>query len=205
MSGKQEDLFNDPEVLKAELTWFHVFRTMINSPDFAKLEASSVKVYLVIKAHTNFATGNAFPSIETIAEKAGYSEVQVKRILKDLEAKELISKTKVGRHNSYMLKETVEIFNEQGQPTALAKFDYLPSTVRSAVADLKNVLITGDLGQAKVVHIERLQINVNHVHDNAVNFNVQEFLAGVEKLPKNLRERAKEAIKRAEDGEAESL
>lgn len=33
----------------------------------------------------------------------------------------------------------------------------------------------GDLAGAKIVHIERLQVNVTHLHDNAVNFNVQQF------------------------------
>jgi DNA-binding Lrp family transcriptional regulator len=195
---RQDDLFADPHTLKAELTWFHIFRTMINSPAFAELPAASVKVYLVIKAHTDFSNGHAFPGIPVIAKKAGYSEPQVKRILQDLQERKLITKTKAGRSNSYMLHETVDIFDEKGMPVAVAGFDYLPSTVQRAVGELKNVLVTGQLGNAKIVHIERLQINVNNLRDNAVNFNVQQFLADVEKLPKHLRQAAKDAIDRAE-------
>jgi DNA-binding transcriptional ArsR family regulator len=198
---KQEDLFADPEKLKAELVWFHIFRTMITSPDFAKMEGSAVKVYLVIKAHTNFNTGASFPGIETIAEKAGYSPRQVMRALKELEELNLITKKQVGRSNTYTLRETVEIQDAHGRPAAVATWDYLPSTVQQAVAELKNVLVTGKLGDAKIVHIERLQINVNNLSDNAVNFNIQDFITGVEKLPKHLRQAARDAMDRADIGD----
>ena len=85
------------------------------------------------------------------------------------------------------MREKVEITDDQGRPAAVATWDYLPSSVQHAVADLKNVLVTGDLAGAKIVHIERLQVNVNHLHDNAVNMNVQQFMADLERLPEELR------------------
>ena len=42
----------------------------------------------------------------------------------------------------------------------MATWDYLPGGVKHAVADLKNVLLTGDVGAARMVHIERLTVNV---------------------------------------------
>jgi DNA-binding transcriptional ArsR family regulator len=204
--SQQDDLFADPESLKAELAWFHIFRAMIHSPEFAKMEGSAVKVYLVIKAHTNFQTGAAFPKIETICEKAGYSEPQVKRILKDLVEQGLITKSKEGRHNTYRLRERVEIQDEKGRPAAVATWDYLPGAVQQAVAELRQVLVTGKLGGANIVHIEKLQINVNNLHDNAVNFNVQQFMADIDKLPPNMRAAAREALDRKgrEDGDDHS-
>ncbi len=65
------------------------------------------------------------------------------------------------------------------------------------------MLVSGKLGDAKIVHIERLQINVNNVSDNAVNFNIQDFITGVEKLPKNLRQAARDAMDRVDRGEAD--
>ena len=62
MDKKQMDLF------KAETTWFHVFVSMIENGDVAKMGPYAVTVYLVVKAYTNWKTGKAFPSIETIAE-----------------------------------------------------------------------------------------------------------------------------------------
>lgn len=56
--------------LSAELTWFHVFKAMIDDGEVAKIGASAFTTYCVIKSHTNFSTGVAFPSIETISEKS---------------------------------------------------------------------------------------------------------------------------------------
>ena len=57
------------ELFKAETAWFHIFKTMIDNGDVARMGPYAVTVYLVIKSHTNFATGRAFPALETIAEK----------------------------------------------------------------------------------------------------------------------------------------
>lgn len=188
MTAKQIEMF------EAQTTWFHVFKDMIDSGDMAKLPATSIKTYLVIKAHTNFSTGRAFPAIETIVEKSGVSRAQVMRDLKALEEAGYITKEKVGRNNLYHLREKVEIRDETGRPAAVATWDYLPSSVRDAVADLKNVLVTGDFEGAKVVHIDRLQVNVTHLHDNAVNMNVQQMLGSLESLPDDLRERVIKAM-----------
>lgn len=175
------------ELFEAQTHWFHIFKAMIDSGDLAKMPGSAVKVYMVIKAHTNFATGQAFPAIDTISEKSGISVAQVKRELKTLEDFGYITKAKQGRNNVYTLREKVEITDAAGRPAAVATWDYLPSSVQHAVADLKNVLVSGDLAGAKIVHIERLQVNVTHLHDQAVNFNVQQWMADLDKLPENLR------------------
>lgn len=195
MSGKKQlDLF------QAQTSWFHVFKSMIDSGDMAKLSGSAVKVYLVIKAHTNYATGRAFPALETIAEKAGLSLAQVKREMNTLLEFGYLTKEKVGRNNVYTLREKVEITDDAGRPAAVATWDYLPGSVKEAVADLKNVLVTGELAGAKIVHIERLQVNINHLKDNAVNLNVQQFLADLEKLPPGLRDQLKTAWERSKKG-----
>lgn len=187
------DLRPQQELFEAQTHWFHVFKTMIDSGDVAKMGPHAATTYLVIKAHTNYATGHSFPQLETIAAKAGISLAQVKREIKTLEQLGYITKSRVGRRNEYRLREKVEIIGDNGRPAAVATWDYLPSTVKHAVADLKHVLITGDLAGAKVVHIERLQLNVNHLHDNATNFNIQEFISSLENLPPELGNRIKAA------------
>jgi len=167
------------ELFEAETSWFHVFKAMIDSGDLATLSGSSVKVYLVIKAHTNFNTGRAFPAIETIAEKSGLSRSQVLRELKALEAFGYLSKAKIGRRNEYRLWEKVQITDDTGRPAAVATWDYLPSTVKAAVADLRNVLVSGDLAGSKIVHIERLQLNVNVVQAGGIAINLQGALDSV--------------------------
>ena len=148
------------ELFQAQTTWFHVFKNMIDNGDVAKMGAYATTVYMVIKAHTNYSTGLSFPAIETIAEKSGVSIPQVKRELKKLEEFGYITKVKKGRNNQYTLREKVDIQDAAGRPSAVATWDYLPGAVQDAVADLKNVLVTGKAENAKIVHIERLTVNI---------------------------------------------
>lgn len=95
------------------------------------------------------------------------------------------------------MREKIEIRDAAGRPAAVATWDYLPGGVREAVADLKNVLVTGEFEGAKIVHIERLQVNVNHAHDQAtiVNIqNIQQLLGSLEAMPEDLRERVIRAM-----------
>ena len=174
------------ELFKAETTWFHIFKDMIDSGDLALMDGSVVKCYLVIKAHTNFSTGRAWPGVELIAEKAGLSESQVKRCLKKLEELKYISKEKSGRHNTYTLREKVSILDADGQQQAVATWDYIPSGVKSAMADLRHVIVTGDLAGAKLVHIEHLHLNmqINQGGDGHVQFNESD----IAKLPEKMKE-----------------
>jgi len=154
------------ELFQAETTWFHVFRSMVESGDVAKMGPHAVTVYLVIKAHTNFSTGRAFPAIETICEKSGISPSQVKRELKTLEQYKYITKERRGRNNVYALREKIELTDAAGRPQAVATWDYLPSSVGAAVAELKNVLVTGEVAGAKIIHIERLNVQINNGGQN---------------------------------------
>ncbi|WP_133792379.1 helix-turn-helix domain-containing protein [Paraburkholderia silvatlantica] len=175
---EQGDLF------RAETTWFHVFHSMIETGDIARMGPYAVTVYLVIKAHTNFKTGRSFPAIDTISVESGISRSQVIRELKTLEAFGYITKTRDGRRNEYRLREKVCIQDGAGRPTAVATWDYLPSSVQAATADLKNVLVSGDFAGSRIVQIERLQVNVTHASGNAVVFNAQDVAC----LPQDMRD-----------------
>lgn len=160
------------ELFNAETTWFHIFRAMIENGDLAKMRPNAFAVYCVIKAHTNFSTGRSFPSLELIAEKTGISLAQVKREMKTLEDMDYVTKEKRGRSNLYQLREKVEIQDKYGRPQAVATWDYLPSGVQAAIADLKNVMVTGDLNGARIVHIERLVVNMNTGSGTQINLDM---------------------------------
>lgn len=145
------------DLFRAETTWFHIFHSMIQTGDISRMGPYAVTVYLVIKAHTNFQSGRAFPAVETIMRESGISRSQVLRELETLQRFGYISKTRVGRRNEYRLREKVCIQDDKGQPAAVATWDYLPSTVKAATADLKNVLISGNFADSRIVHIEKLE------------------------------------------------
>ena len=91
---------------------------------------------------------------------SGISERQVRRDLLTLEENGLLTKEKQWKSNIYTLREKILITDETGKPAGQATWDYLPDAVRGAVADLKNVLMTGQFADAKIVMIENLQVNV---------------------------------------------
>jgi biotin operon repressor len=158
----------------ADMRWFHVFRTMFEAGEVARMGCSTFTVYAAIKAYTNLQTGNAFPGVETIAEKCGLSRMQVWRALQVLQEKGYVTKTKRGRHNVYQLREKVSITNGEGHAIAHASWDYIPSLVQAAVADIRQVLLSEELTGAKIVHIEHLhvQINVNEVQPGGIANNI---------------------------------
>ena len=157
-------------LLQAETTWFHVFRHMIESGDMAHMGGSAFMIYSTVKAYTNWDTGVSFPSLELLCEKTGLSKSQTLRCLHTLETMGYIVKEKVGRSNTYTLREKIVINDHEGRPAAAATWDYLPNGVREAQAELKNFLMTGDAADAKVVHIQNLTININTqvINDSAV-------------------------------------
>ncbi|MCW5135112.1 helix-turn-helix domain-containing protein [Burkholderia cenocepacia] len=179
---EQGDLF------RAQTTWFHVFHSMIETGDIARMGPYAVTVYLVIKAHTNLNTGRSFPAIDTISDESGISRSQVIRELKTLETFGYITITREGRRNEYRLREKICIRDSAGRPAAVATWDYLPTSVQEATADLRkvlqNVVVSGDFAGAKIVQIERLQVNVTHATGNAVVFNAQDIAC----LPQDMRD-----------------
>lgn len=157
-------------LLEAQTTWFHIFKSMVDSGDIAKMGPYATTVYMVIKAYTNWKTGKSWPGLELIVEKTGISLAQVKRSLKVLEENGYISREKVGRHNKYTLREKVSVMDGSGEdkrPVAEATWDYLPSTVKAAVAELQNFVVTGKEDGLTVIHIEHLTMNLQQVFDKA--------------------------------------
>jgi len=157
---------NQIPLFQAEASWFHVFRSMVENGDVARLGPYSTTVYLVIKTYANYSTGTAFPGVDLIAEKAGISRNQVMKSLSALEEAGYITKALKGRSNVYTLREKVEIQGPDGRPEAVATWDYIPKHVQAAQAELKNFLLTGKAADAQIIHIERLTLNIQNGDHN---------------------------------------
>jgi DNA-binding transcriptional ArsR family regulator len=185
MSTEEEQQF---ELFQAETTWFHIFRSMMDSGDAAKMGGNAFMIYCIIKGHTNFRTGRAFPSIDTIIEKAGLSKSQVLRELATLEEMGYITRAREGRKNVYTLREKIGISDDKGRPIADATWDYVPDGVRTAVAELKHVMMTGDFKGAKIINIENMTVHFNQANDSSVQINIQHLVDNMDKLTPELKE-----------------
>ncbi|MEA4848384.1 MAG: helix-turn-helix domain-containing protein [Clostridiaceae bacterium] len=170
--SKQQQL----PLLQAETTWFHIFRAMVDNGDVGRMGPHAVTTYLVIKAFTNWNTGKSWPDIETIMEKTCFSKSTVLRALKTLEDNGYVSREKLGRRNAYTLREKVTVADNAGRPAAVAMWDYIPSTVQAAQAELKNFVMTGEATDYKVIKIDTLNLNVNlMVGDHNLQLNMNDI------------------------------
>ncbi|MDR5839356.1 helix-turn-helix domain-containing protein [Caballeronia sp. LZ034LL] len=176
------------ELFQAETTWFHIFRSMMDSGDAAKMGGNAFMIYCIIKGHTNFKTGRAFPGIDTIMEKSGLSKSQVLRELTTLEDMGYITRAKEGRKNVYTLREKIGITDDKGRPVADATWDYVPDGVRGAVAELKHVMMSGDFKGAKIINIENMTVHFNQFNDQATQINMQALMENMDKLDPKTRE-----------------
>lgn len=184
--------------MQAEISWFHMFRNIIESGDMLKMGGSTFMVYTTIKAYSTWDTKHGFPKINLIAEKTGLSVRQVMRALKKLEEMGHIIKDKQKNTNIYTIKEKISISDKDGMPTAMATWDYIPSGVKAAQAELKNFLMTGDKDGARVIHIENLTIinNTQIINDGSTGtqINSEKHALNLDKLPK-VKERVELARK----------
>jgi len=161
------------QVLEADTQWFHVFRSMIDSGELARLSGSALKVYLVIKSYANYRSGEAFPAESTVAEKSGLSLAQVKRAIKELQQLAYLSISKRGRKNHYSLKEKVMVRDATGDSAATVTWDYIPGEVANAVDELKTYVSSGQADSAQLINIQNLQVNINQVSPGGVVINNQ--------------------------------
>lgn len=160
---------NQNELFEAETSWFHIFKAMIERGDLAKMGGTVFGVYAVVKSYTNWSTGRAFPGLDLISEKSGVNRRTVIRALNTLEKMGYIVKEQTpGKGNKYRLREQVPI-TQEGRPVAVATWDYLPSVIGEAHAELKNFLATGVEG--KIIKIDHLHLTVNIANAGGVIHN----------------------------------
>ena len=78
--------------------------------------------------------------------------------------------------------------NATGQVTNMASWDYVPNLVGATTVDLKNVLVTGNFGDAKIVHIENLHVEIKQLIAGENNTGIQINEADLTSLPADMRE-----------------
>jgi len=157
---RMEHTMKQAPLIEPQTAWFHVFKQMVENGDVAQMGPYATTVYLVIKAYTNWTTGKSWPSVELIIEKTGMSKRQVLRSLKTLEDNEYVAKEKLGRKNIYRLREKIVMMDSEGRPQAAATWDYLPTTISNAVAEIRNFVSTGQENGLKIIHIDNLTLNI---------------------------------------------
>lgn len=161
--SEQPELWDE---LRVDTSWYHVVRSMIMGDKIAQMGTTAWAVYSVLKAYTNFESGQANPSQERIGAHIGLSTDTVGRALDKLVELGVVEKKRAGRHNEYRLKETFAIRTKGGQGTEVATATdfYRPKGFQSLVEQLRALAKTGDMPKGATFHI---QVNVVNQGDNS--------------------------------------
>jgi DNA-binding transcriptional ArsR family regulator len=156
-------------MLDGNTQWVHIFKAMFESGDVAQMSPEAFVVYCCIKIYVSWKEGISTPSVDIIAQRTGLSERHILRCLKKLEDMGYLTRCKQGRKNVYTLREKVRFTDKNGRPAAVATFDYLPSLIKQARAELDNFKLTGDDSKTSVVLIQKLIIeNINIVQGDQI-------------------------------------
>ena len=161
--------------IKVEHTWIHLVRGMVKDGEIAKLGRTAFCVYVAIKAHTDFNTGNAWPSIELLASQVGVSDDTAERALKKLTKAGLLTIEKRGRSNVYSVIEKIQLNTPQGESWGTGERKYISSKYMHFVEELKRLANTGNApnDRAITINVSFNVQNITQAENGTVNVSVQ--------------------------------
>lgn len=156
---RQGELWEEKRV---EATWFHIVRSMFHRQEVAAMGAIGFTVYAAIKSHTDFRSGEAFPSIAVLAREVGVSQDSVLRAVKHLRELGVLRVEKRGRRNVYRLIERVPVSDADGAVVATAERPYTPSGFSDFVRQLQEFAERGNLPPDKAITLN-ITLNVQNI------------------------------------------
>jgi hypothetical protein len=176
------------ESLKAHTFWTPVLIEMRENGDIAKMGLITFGIYLIIKTYTDYSTGEADPSIETIAKVAGLSKRQVIRSIKVLEEIGYLTKKRSGSGNVYTLWEKINIKDAKGNIKAVATWPSIPIDFKDALTEIKNIVLSGEMTDGKIINIA-IHIDINQL--NVAKDSTQIIINGADlaNMPKDMQEK----------------
>lgn len=151
--------------LFADTTYQIIFRDMLKR-DGANLGPTGLAVFMAIKAFSNFKTGETFVSAAKLASLLGCSPPTIFKAIATLKKFGYLEASKQGRKNVYVVKEKISIENDQGKEEMLAVFNYVPHLMKNLVNQIRDVLVTGKIGDNQNISFIFKQVNIM-VGDNA--------------------------------------
>lgn len=119
---------------------------MFESGLAGEVGANPFFVWLAIKAHANFQTGEAWPSIRRLAEITRLSPNTVQKAIATLENSRLLRTTRKGNQKTstrYVARERLDVkFGDQLLCSIVV--DYVPAQIRKKLERIKGSLKTGE-------------------------------------------------------------
>jgi DNA-binding transcriptional regulator YhcF (GntR family) len=159
---EQGDLWDE---LRVRHLWIHVVRGLVQDGVIADVGATAFAVYIAIKSHTDLQTGNAWPSIATLAKQVGCSPDTVERSQKKLVEAGLLKVEKRGRSNVYSVIERIDMVTMDGAPWGTAERKYASMQYGNFVEELQRLAKTGNLPGDRAITVN-VTVNVQQITQN---------------------------------------
>jgi len=109
----------------------------------ARIGANSFALWSAIKAHSDYATGESWPSVRRLMELTGLASATVQKSLKTLEENRLLRSEIRGKRRVYVARERLDI-QLGSRVLCTVVIDYVPAKIRATVARLKASLQAGE-------------------------------------------------------------
>ncbi len=133
-----------PLDLEVDYGWFHIMKPRLLAGLIAEVGEPAWAVYCVIKAHSENATGRAWPSHETIGKLIGRHADTVSRAVKTLVEHRLVETSKSGRHTVYRMLEAAPLRERAtGEAAGTADFKYVPKEFAEQIKALRDLVQIG--------------------------------------------------------------
>lgn len=143
-------------------------QTLLNSGDLLALGTDAVTVYLVARHHFQSSAGKRFPSAATLSKIVGIDKERVTQALQALQQRGYLQ----GKDGRYVLREKSCITHEDQQTTEVTWDIVNPGSLLN-IREFRKVLVSGELGDARILHIEHLQVNINNIQEGGIGVNSQ--------------------------------
>lgn len=131
---------------KIDSTFGTFQRDMFESGLAAEIGANGFIIWVAIKTHADFNTGIAYPSIRRLASITGLADKTVQKVLRELEANNLLRTVQKGNQrasNRYIARERLDV-RLGSRLLCRIVIDYVPQTIRQQLNKISETLKTGE-------------------------------------------------------------
>lgn len=132
-----------------------VQRDLFESGLVAQIGVNSFAVWMSIKAHADYNTGVAWPSIRRLMELTGLASATVQKALRSLEENNLLRSSHKGQRRIYVAREKLDV-RLGSRVICVIVLDYVPAKFRATLARVKTALSTGEDDPAAFAQVEVL-------------------------------------------------
>jgi hypothetical protein len=144
-------------------------QTLLSSGDLVVLGTDAVAVYLVARNSVQSSANKRFPPVATLVKLVGIDKDRVTQALHLLQQRGYVQ----GKEGRYILREKSCLSHDNDKQVTEVTWDVVSPSSLLNIREFRKVLVSGELSDARILHIEHLQVNINNIQDGGIGVNSQ--------------------------------